>query len=638
MRPREAVVAAINKKADCNALKALTTAALVLPGLLSPIVYAADDDEMDFQYNHYQEGKRAIYGVVTDTQTGVKSVSSIKNALNPIEVDSLHGSGRLALTDRIKFAFNYLQDTWGGATPIATAPAVFGTNNPVTTPDGMTVVGASPLLQGSGQVYLNKQYQPLLLNTNPITGKPVYTKNNQLTHTMTMASPETRGQGDFRLTHEWDEAALSVGGGLSVEDDYESQFGNIGGRWDLNQKRTTLNLDQSYTNSQTNATLNHDTLAYITKDSYYLSHVETNEATGAEILTGNRQDWASHFGVTQVLNKNAIVGADVGYTRSTGYMANPYKAVNVVFIDPELQTNPPPFGYIGQLKAILEQRPDVRNQVNLGGRYVQYIEPLNAAFHFDYRFSTDDWGIHAHTFEADWVQPIGNGWTVTPRIRYYSQSAANFYTPYLVSNQGATSNIVDPVKGQAYTDGSGNGQLYFIKPSQVNGGGDIPVDGGGGDIPVDGGGGDIPVDGGGGDIPVDGGGGDIPVDGGGGDIPVDGGGGDIPVDGGGGDIPVDGGGGDIPVDGGGGDIPVDGGGGDIPVDGGGGDIPVDGGGGDIPVDGGGGDIPVDGGGGDIPVDGGGGDIPVDGGGGDIPVDDVVVDANGKVDNGSKYCQ
>jgi hypothetical protein len=30
---------------------------------------------------------------------------------------------------------------------------------------------------------------------------------------------------------------------------------------------------------------------------------------------------------------------------------------------------------------------------------------------------------------------LGKGWTVTPRVRYYSQSAADFYTPWLVSQQ-----------------------------------------------------------------------------------------------------------------------------------------------------------------------------------------------------------
>lgn len=30
------------------------------------------------------------------------------------------------------------------------------------------------------------------------------------------------------------------------------------------------------------------------------------------------------------------------------------------------------------------------------------------------------------------MQPVGSGWTVTPRVRYYSQDAADFYHPFLL--------------------------------------------------------------------------------------------------------------------------------------------------------------------------------------------------------------
>jgi Protein of unknown function (DUF3570) len=443
MQRKAVVVAAIKgvcKRQPTNSsgttLQALTSAALVLPGLLSPVIHAADGDEVDFQYSHYQEGKRSLSAVSIDSQSGDNAVSNIKNGANPIEVDSVFGHAKVSLTDRIKFAFNYTQDTWGGATPITTAPAAFTGNSGLFSADGNTVVGASPLLQGANQVLLDRKLNPVY-SVIPFDPSGGTVRTNQLSHTLATASPETRKQGDFKLAYEWDEATLSVGGGISVEDDYESRFGNIGGRWDLNQKLTTLNLDLSYTNSDTFATLNHDTLPYLDIRAYELNgqlERDTSKAN-ANILQGKRQDWGTHFGVTQVLNKDALVSADFSYTRSTGYMANPYKAVSVVFIDPEQQDNAPPGGFEGKLKALLEQRPEVRNQWNVGGRYVQYIDGLNAALHFDYRFSADDWGIHAHTFEADWVQPISDGWSVTPRVRYYSQDAADFYTPWLVSQQ-----------------------------------------------------------------------------------------------------------------------------------------------------------------------------------------------------------
>jgi hypothetical protein len=122
-------------------------------------------------------------------------------------------------------------------------------------------------------------------------------------------------------------------------------------------------------------------------------------------------------------------------------MANPYKVTEVLFVDPDQLSDPirdislPADVLVGEVRAFLEQRPEVRNQWNINTRYIQHIDELNAALHFDYRFYHDDWGINSHTFELNWGQPLTNGWQITPRVRYYSQSAANFYQPYLLSKQ-----------------------------------------------------------------------------------------------------------------------------------------------------------------------------------------------------------
>lgn len=417
-------MAVINgQKQESLSINALTTAALLLPGLLSPAAHAAEGDEVDFQYSHYQEGKRNLLYAGYDSNGGNIVISG--KSFNPIEVDSIYGHGLFSLTDRVKFAFNYIQDTWGGATPVSTAPAAFGGNTQSTDTTGAVVTGATPFtLTGQGELLFDKNFNSYLGDFN---GTPV-SSENRITHILSTASPETRKQGDFKLSYDWDNAAVSVGGGISIEDDYESRFGNLGLRLDLNQKHATLNLDLSYTNSATKAVIDHD--LYYSRDPWFYDHVVYNENTFANTLYGTKQDWGVHAGVSQVINKSALVSADFNYTRSTGYMANPYKLTQFFFVNPiEFESN----DFVRpDVEAFLERRPEVRNQWGVGGRYVQYVEPLNAALHFDYRFSADDWGIQAHTFEADWVQPLGSGWTVTPIVRYYSQDAADFYTPYVV--------------------------------------------------------------------------------------------------------------------------------------------------------------------------------------------------------------
>ena len=450
---------------------------MALPGL-SPLPAMAAEEEASFTYGHYQEGERNLFGAQSE--------------FSPIEVESLQGSARFKITDRIKFAFNYQQDTWGGATPIATLPLVMGGNGGYTgrADSTDTTVGATPYLignGGNGAFLMDRQGRFASAVTNP-DGTTSYPINQQLVHTLSLASPEVRKQGDFKLSYEWDEAAVDIGGGISIEDDYESRFGNISTRWDFNQKQTALNLSLSYTDSDTNATVDHDASAYIydingpiganfynVNRSNSKVHVDL-DANGLPIngytLAGNRQDWGTSLGLTQVLTKSTVLEAGLGYTRSTGYLDNPYKAVSTLFIDPAKQD---PFlncpaaaeGYqCIDIKALFEQRPDERNQWTGNLRLVQHIEPLDAAAHLGYRVFSDDWGITSHTFDADWVQPLGHGWTITPRVRYYSQDSADFYTPFLVTNQAATPNAIDASGREIYYDGNTQNQLveYFNDP------------------------------------------------------------------------------------------------------------------------------------------------------------------------------
>lgn len=416
-------------------LHTLTTAALALPGLVLTPAQAADD-EVDFQWSHYQEGKRDLINKV--------------NKVNPIEVESLQGSSKVKLTDRIKFAFNYTQDTWSGATPVATAPLSWGGNRTSLN------TGASPLLQGSGAVSLDRNFKPLQTDQfGQLTGR----KDTQLVHTLSSASPETRNQGDFRLAYELDNAELSAGGGVSVENDYESDFGNLGGRFDFNNKLTTLDVGLSYTSSDTHAIVDHDAAPYFYEaaegypDFNNRRHnYEIQKTEGNYIITGQREDWSANLGLTQVINKNALFSTSISATRSHGYLSNPYKAVSVAFIDPAQQSCAASSagGYCATILAVLENRPEERNQGTWNARFIQNFEPINGALHLDYRYYRDDWGISAHTFSGDWAQSLGAGWTLTPRVRYYSQGKADFYTPYLVTQGVDQNGKFDPRKLPAF--------------------------------------------------------------------------------------------------------------------------------------------------------------------------------------------
>ncbi len=427
-----------------TALHALTSAALVLPGLLLSTSHAANAnlDSFSFQYNRFQEGKRNLFNV--------------PNSLKPIQADVIQAGGKVSLSDRVKFSFNYTRDVWSGATPVTSAPLASNGNRPIlqNAPGGGTFVsGASPFV--NRPISLDRDLNPIGQDGQVDT---------RAVEVLSSASPEVRNAADFGLGYEWNEAAVNFGGGVSIENDFKSSYGNVSGRLDFNQKLTSIKAGFGYTSNETSAILDHDLSPYLTKTAF-ASQIESRG--GSEILHGKRQDWAANIGLTQILGKNSLIDANIGYTHSNGFMENPYKAMTVIFVDPEASNNGLDTPINGDVRALLEQRPNIRNQVAISARYIQYISPLDAALHLDYKFSTDDWGINTNTFTANWIQPLVSGWSITPRIRYHSQDAANFYQPYLVSEQAFSTNAVDALGRQVF-ERIDNPDILFVRDEQFN--------------------------------------------------------------------------------------------------------------------------------------------------------------------------
>lgn len=422
LRQTEAVVAAINPS-----LRALTAAALALPGLTPAITQAATpgENEAQLQYGVYEESDREV----------------VENSkiYDPMHIETLQGAVKGRLTDRVTFGFNYIQDTWSGATPITTAP--IGAMNPV------------PELSSGASTYVTEQVlvddEHNTYSHEPDVTSGLYTKVPGTVHMMTSASPETRKQGTVNFTYEFEDAAIDFGGGASSETDYYSRYLNFGGRKDFNQKLTTLSLGFSRTDSDIETVLPSRFDSYI-DDSAYVDQIETKTIAGssARVLHGERNDWSMRLGLSQVLSKNSVIETGIGFTRATGFQENPYKAVLMIFVDPEQEPDPQGL-LVGETSPVMEKRPDTRDQMTWSTRFMHYFANLDAATHLEYRYYRDDWGLRSHTMEGDWAQAAGNGWTITPRLRYYSQNAAEFYQSYFIFDQATPTypGTIDPDTG-----------------------------------------------------------------------------------------------------------------------------------------------------------------------------------------------
>lgn len=200
------------------------------------------------------------------------------------------------------------------------------------------------------------------------------------------------------LTYFLDSAAINVGGGFSREHDYTSRYFNTNMSLDLNKKLTTLNFGASAAFDEI--------------------------APSPSVWNSRNMDFKGHktsqqylLGVSQVIDKDSLFQSNIAFGYQSGFLSDPYKWVAF---------------YNGDAFSDFQQdtRPQEKFQWAWLNQYVRHFGQLNdAALHLDYRFSTDDWGVNAHTFEASWHQPIVDDWQIIPRFRYYSQDQADFYQP-----------------------------------------------------------------------------------------------------------------------------------------------------------------------------------------------------------------
>jgi hypothetical protein len=202
-----------------------------------------------------------------------------------------------------------------------------------------------------------------------------------------------------RLTH------LNLGGKISGEDDFISATVSASITQDFNERNTTLLLG---INNE------FDSLRPIggapVPDSDYAAFDKNGNKTkdGVGVL----------LGLTQVMTRHWLSELNLSWDRFHGYLNDPYKITSV--LDTAGNT----------LAYVYENRPDERT------RKSAYLENRvawsNGSAGLALRYMQDDWGIHSDTAQAHVHFSFANRQQyLEPSIRWYKQSAADFYTPWL---------------------------------------------------------------------------------------------------------------------------------------------------------------------------------------------------------------
>lgn len=235
---------------------------------------------------------------------------------------------------------------------------------------------------------------------------------------------------------------LGLGLNVSNEFDFQSFGGSLNFARDFNQHNTTLSSGLSF---------EYDLIkpvggAPVAGTALIMGGggegENENENEGGSKAGGqkSKQVFDVLFGVSQVITPRLVTQFNYSFGRSNGYHTDPYKMLSVV--DPLFGTT---LGYV------YESRPETRLRHSLFGqaKYALGDDVIDAS----YRFYRDDWGISSHTFDLSWRWEFAAGrHYLQPQVRWYRQTAADFYHHSLVSGRDVNGSGALPTGTHASAD------------------------------------------------------------------------------------------------------------------------------------------------------------------------------------------
>jgi hypothetical protein len=210
----------------------------------------------------------------------------------------------------------------------------------------------------------------------------------------------------------------SAGVNFSTEYDYTHIGADLGLTRDFNQRNTTLSAAIAYSQDDV------DPVGGVPAAlSQMLDVGDLSNRNGAE----SKDVLDVLIGVAQVINRTTLLRVNYSFSDSSGYLSDPYKFLSVV--DPvtgDTLIHTPLPGAEGPSGIYrFDSRPDGRTKHGL------YAEAKHAfggkVLDLSYRFMTDDWEIDSHTLDARLRWPLGGVGYLEPHVRYYTQTAADFY-------------------------------------------------------------------------------------------------------------------------------------------------------------------------------------------------------------------
>ena len=141
-----------------------------------------------------------------------------------------------------------------------------------------------------------------------------------------------------------------------------------------------------------------------------------------EFADKTRNSYSFGLGFSQILSKNLQGSLLLDAVFQEGLLSTPFHRINFSDVGDSFIEN-------FQLADAIEQLPDTRTKVAVGGRLNYYINETFVLRTF-YRYYTDNWGIDSHTASIELPIKISPKFTLYPSYRYYTQTAADYFAPH----------------------------------------------------------------------------------------------------------------------------------------------------------------------------------------------------------------
>lgn len=235
-----------------------------------------------------------------------------------------------------------------------------------------------------------------------------------------------------QLNGQWTQALAqnytgSVGAHISKEYDYLSLGVNGNISYDFNKKNSTISFGLSHFQDTftpeggipkpfASMPLAYDQDDENGNDSDENFHDATRMGSDDDKTTSDIM-----IGFTQVINRRMVTQFNYSYSVVDGYLTDPFKVLSLVDTSGIAQD------------YLYENRPDKRMKQSVFAQ---------TKYHFDetildvsYRYMWDDWKIDSHTVDTRFYIPLGEGSYLEPHFRFYQQTAAEFYQPFLMQGE-----------------------------------------------------------------------------------------------------------------------------------------------------------------------------------------------------------